>query len=61
MGREFKKCLNCGKEYWTELQRYDPDKTIQEEYPNEPAWKREQLISGLCSDKCWKEYLGVEE
>jgi hypothetical protein len=51
-------CPNCGKIYDTELERID-DRSIQEQYPNEPSWKREQLISGLCSNECWNEYLGV--
>jgi len=56
---EIKKCPNCGKAFETELERKD-DRSIQEQYPYEPAWKREQLISGICSDKCWKEFLGIE-
>ena len=60
MFRVLRRCPNCGRDYDPELVRKD-DRPIQEQYPNEPAWKREQLISGLCSDKCWKEYLGVEE
>lgn len=51
-------CPNCKKEYETELNRLD-DRPIQQQYPNEPAWKREQLISGLCSDKCWNWFLGI--
>ena len=38
-------CPNCNKEYLPILER----KTEQ----------REQLISGLCSTKCWNEYLGI--
>ena len=51
-------CPNCHKIYETILER----KTrlpIQHEHPNAPAWQREQLITGICSDKCWKEYLGA--
>lgn len=51
------RCPNCQKIYEPVLER-KTDKLIQEEFPNEPAWKREQLLSGICSDKCWKEYLG---
>ena len=52
-----KRCPNCNKVYETELEL--TDKAAQVSYPNESAWKREQLISGLCSDKCWNEYLGI--
>jgi hypothetical protein len=52
------KCPNCGKVYLTALDRQHPEKNIQDEFPKEPAWKREQWLSGLCSDKCWNEYLG---
>ena len=53
-----KRCPNCGKEYEPELKRVY-GVAMQVAYPNEPAWKREQHISGLCSDKCWKEFLGL--
>jgi len=53
------RCPNCNKEFEPELKRPEgDDRLIQEIFPNEPAWKREQLISGICSDKCWKEYVG---
>ena len=51
-------CPNCKKQYIPILER-KTDKCIQNEYPNAPKWQREQLISGLCSDKCWNEYLGI--
>jgi len=52
-----KKCPNCGKEYEPELKRVD-GVAMQVAYPNEPSWKREQHISGLCSDKCFKQFIG---
>ena len=51
-------CPNCYKVYEPVLKRID-DKPIQEQYPNAPKWQREQLISGICSDKCWNEFLGI--
>ena len=58
--KEIKVCPNCRKEYLPVLERKD-NRNIQAQYPNEPKWKREQLISGICSDKCWNEYLGYGE
>ena len=53
------KCPNCKKEYKPILER-KTNKLIQEEYPNAKKFEREQLISGLCSDKCFNEFLGIE-
>ena len=51
-------CPNCKKEYKPKLTRHT-DNLIQIEYPQATKEEREQLISGLCSDKCWNEYLGL--
>lgn len=52
-----KKCPNCGKIYKTTLNRPKDDlRTIQQIHPNSTKTEREQLITGICSDKCWKEY-----
>jgi hypothetical protein len=57
--RELVRCPNCGKLYIPELKRPEGDtRPIQQIFRDEPAWKREQLISGICSDKCWKEFSG---
>lgn len=50
-------CPNCKKEYQTKLER-KTNKLVQEEFPNATAEEREQLISGICSTKCWNKYLG---
>jgi hypothetical protein len=52
-------CPNCKKEYAPVLKREHPELLIQQEHPTAPAWQREQLVSGICSDKCWDEFLGV--
>jgi len=52
------RCPNCGREYEPKLVRREGE-LIQVTYPNAEAWEREQLISGLCSQKCWKEFLGL--
>jgi len=54
----FKQCPNCGKVYEPVLARKHLDRLIQEEFPDAPAWQREQHLSGICSDKCWNEFLG---
>ena len=50
-------CPNCKKEYKPILER-KTNELIQNEFPNATKEEREQLISGLCCDKCWKEFLG---
>jgi len=47
---EHKTCPNCGKVY-------EPDYTY-EGAKNGTIYK-EQHLTGICSDKCWDEYLGV--
>jgi hypothetical protein len=55
-------CPNCLKWYEPILERKANDnRSIQEQYPNALPYEREQLITGLCSDKCWNEYLGLGE
>lgn len=50
-------CPNCKKEYKPILKRKG-NELIQISHPNATKEEREQLISGLCSNKCWKEFLG---
>lgn len=55
-----KKCPNCGKVYTPVLlsiEPRNPDMLVQDQYPEAEEWKREQLISGLCSDECWADFL----
>lgn len=52
------KCPNCKKFYKPKLERKG-DELIQVSYPNATREEREQLISGLCSNKCWDEFLGI--
>ena len=54
-----KTCPNCGKTYTPELERKHPDIPIQKEFPKAKPYQREQHITGLCSDKCWREFLGM--
>lgn len=43
------RCPNCGKEY-------TPDKKYGDK-TSSPI-QREQHITGICSDKCWDDFLG---
>lgn len=57
---EPKTCPICHTTYLTELKRPDgDDRPVQEIFPHEPRWKREQLISGICSDECWRDMFGA--
>jgi len=51
-------CPNCKKEYKPILERKEGE-LIQITYPKATREEREQLISGLCSSKCWNEFLGL--
>ena len=51
-------CPNCKKEYKPILERKEGE-LIQFTYPKATREEREQLISGLCSSKCWNEFLGL--
>ena len=53
------KCPNCKRLYKPILER-KTNEPIQNEYPNATSEEREQLISGLCSSKCWNKFLGLE-
>ena len=50
-----KKCVNCGKIYKTDL-----DRDKNGDLPEGTLIQKEQLISGICSNKCWKQFCGEE-
>ena len=52
-------CPNCKLAYKPILKKRKMNKLIQHEFPNATAMEREQLLTGICSDKCWNEYLNV--
>jgi len=54
-------CPNCKRIYEPELGERKTNLNVQKEFPNATAIQREQLISGICSDKCWDEFLGTGE
>jgi len=51
-------CPNCKKAYKPILERKEGE-LIQNTHPNATKEEREQLISGLCSNECWEEFLGL--
>ena len=53
-------CPQCGKHYYPILGERDPYIKIQEQFPSAPQWVREQLLTGICSQKCWEKYLGLK-
>lgn len=64
-----KTCVNCGTDYIPTLSglwgfqekylRWRNGESIQDVWPDATATAREQLITGICSDKCWNQFLGV--
>lgn len=52
-------CPNCRKRYIPELGVRKTNAPIQTEFPKATPAQREQMITGLCSDKCWNQFLGV--
>jgi hypothetical protein len=61
-----RRCPNCGKEYTVQVElskfnRWQAGEHIQNVWPEKTADEREQMITGICSDECWRNYLGPEE
>lgn len=51
-----RRCPQCKRIYETELEPTS-DGLIQKIYPDALPYQREQLKTGICSDKCWDEHL----
>ena len=55
-------CPVCKKFYEPILKIPEGDnRNIQDIFPDSEPWEREQLISRICSEKCWEDGLGKEE
>jgi len=54
-------CPECGEAFFPVLGERDQTLKIQDQYPNAALWEREQLITGLCSQKCWNDHIGIGE
>lgn len=52
-------CPSCGKHYKPVLGEKDQNMCIQDQFPKATAVEREQLLTGLCSQKCWNDFLGL--
>jgi len=56
-------CPNCKKQYDiiladADYERWVMGMKVQEVWPDWSAEERERMITGMCSTKCWNEYLG---
>ena len=58
-----RRCSQCKRIYETELpERPKGDRrSIQDIFPEALPYQREQLQTGICSDKCFDEYLQPEQ
>jgi hypothetical protein len=53
-------CPECRKHYKPKLERpKGDDRPISIIFPDAKRYEREQLITGLCSNKCWRKHLGM--
>lgn len=65
-----KACPQCGRVYVpdlasesdfsTKFQLWRSGVLIQNVWPSATPAEREQLQTGICSDDCWDQYLGME-
>ena len=55
-----KVCPVCKEEYDLAIQEPRDGRLIQDQFPNATKTEREQLISGICSDKCWHKLIDTE-
>ena len=63
-------CPQCKKDYVPllvareskeDIEKWHKGECIQNVFPDATRTEREQMISGICSDNCWDNYIGVEE
>jgi len=56
-------CPVYKRHYKPDLPPTDPndERRIQDIYPQAKPYQREQLITGICSDKCWNKLFPEEE
>jgi hypothetical protein len=51
-------CPCCKRRYKPDLGERTKDVCIQDEFPNATAEQREQLVTGICSTRCFNRYIG---
>ena len=65
-----KTCPQCRAVYVPVLYEQDPDTVkdwrqertlIQHAFPHATDEERDQLVTGICSDECYRKFLGPEE
>lgn len=49
-------CPNCRKAYEP---YFDSKEEAKQKASKDEKYKIEQYITGLCSDECWNQYLGI--
>lgn len=65
-------CFVCGTQYTVALSIKDPDfeknrerwrngALVQDVWPHATPTEREQLITGICSDDCWRDIFAESE
>jgi len=61
-----KRCPQCEQGYEPTLshnkkgmENWKGGMLIQNAFPNATPIAREQLLTGICSDECWEEFLGI--
>jgi hypothetical protein len=52
-------CPSCGKAYIPKLNNAKSGIPIQQQFPEAKLIDREQMISGICSNKCWERMTGI--
>tara|TARA_Y100000310_G_scaffold285153_1_gene308418 strand:- start:1672 stop:1884 length:213 start_codon:yes stop_codon:yes gene_type:complete len=51
-------CPQCRVPYYPKLGDRKTNLVIQEEFPDATREEREQLVTGICSDQCWGNFVG---
>lgn len=58
---EYTPLLCTDPNFETKYRRWKGGELIQDAFPDTKEFEREQLLSGICSDECWKTLFPPEE